>query len=282
MKKSTIEKIEKEINEKTKLPNEVKEKIKKEVFTNITVASVIILYFIFIILGSVGSIKNVRTIDLNIFSILFLGIAIAIFEISYRKDDAKLAMYGIESLVVAIFTLFLPYIIFELNGANKKYYLLASIYIASYYILKSIVISIKTKNKHLNSNISDVKEIVKKEKTKRRIKEEIEEIEIKNVDVHVPDDSQKNRKINNNKLTKDNIETEIKGSEPKKRGRPKNTQTTNKEKKDIKETTPKKRGRPKKSEKTKAENKQKIEDDAHIDLKPKKRGRPRKVAINND
>ena len=30
MKKSTIEKIEKEINEKTKLPNEVKEKIKNE------------------------------------------------------------------------------------------------------------------------------------------------------------------------------------------------------------------------------------------------------------
>ena len=107
MKKSTIEKIEKEINEKTKLPYEIKEKIKKEVFTNIAIASIIILYFIFIVLGSAGSIKNVRAIDLNIFSILFLGIAIIIFEISYRKDDGKLAMYGIESLVVAIFTLFL-------------------------------------------------------------------------------------------------------------------------------------------------------------------------------
>ena len=112
MKKSTIEKIEKEINEKTKLPNEVKEKIKKEVFTNIAVATVIILYLIFIVLGSVGSVKNVRVVDLNIFSILFLGVAIIIFEISYRKEDGKLAMYGIESLVVAIFTLFLPYIIF--------------------------------------------------------------------------------------------------------------------------------------------------------------------------
>ena len=109
MKKSTIEKIEKEISEKTKLPNEVKEIIKKEAFTNIVVGSVGILYFIFIVLGSVGSIKNVRTIDLNIFSIIFLGIAITIFEIAYRKDDGKLAIYGIESLVVAIFTLFLPH-----------------------------------------------------------------------------------------------------------------------------------------------------------------------------
>ena len=37
------------------------------------------------------------------------------------KDDGKLSIYGIESLAVAIFTLFLPYIIFELNKTDKKY-----------------------------------------------------------------------------------------------------------------------------------------------------------------
>ena len=243
MKKSTIEKIEKEINEKTKLPNEVKEKMKKEVFTNIVVGSIIILYFIFIVLGSVGSIKSVRVIDLNIFSVIFLGIAITIFEISYRKDNGKLAMYGIESLVVAIFTLFLPYIIFELNKTDKRYYLMASIYIASYYILKSIIISIKTKNKYMNSNISDVKEIVKKEKTKRRIKEDIEEVE----------ETKTTKKIKSNK----NIKKEDKKIQ-------------------TEETKPKKRGRPKKSETTKNENKPKEEN------VPKKRGRPRKVVVNND
>ena len=167
MKKSTIEKIDKEISEKTKLPNEIKEKIKKEVFTNIIIASIIILYFILIVLGSANSIKSVRTTDLNIFSLLFLSIAIFLFEKAYRKDDGKLAIYGIESLAIAIFMLFLPYIIFELNESNKKYYLMASAYIAGYYILKSIIIAIKTKNKYMNENISDVKEIVKKEKTRR-------------------------------------------------------------------------------------------------------------------
>lgn len=266
MKKSTIEKIEKEINEKTKLPNEVKEKIKKEVFINIAIASIIILYFIFIVLGSAGSIKNVRAIDLNIFSILFLGIAIIIFEISYRKDDGKLAMYGIESLIVAIFTLFLPYIIFELNESNKKYYLMASIYIAIYYILKSIVISIKTKNKHMNTNVSDVKEIVKKEKTKRRIKEEVEEIqenkkEIKNDKNVKKEDKNINKTEKSNKTaTKTKKETTVKSIKEN----------------DKNESAPKKRGRPRKTETANNENKPKEE------TAPKKRGRPRKVAINND
>lgn len=219
MKKSTIEKIEKEINEKTKLPDNIKEKIKKEIFTNIIVGSIIILYFILIILGSVDSTKNIRTIDMNIFSIIFLGISITIFEISYRKDNGKLAMYGIESLVVAMFTLFLPYIIFELDKTDKKYFLMSGIYISAYYILKTIFISIKTKNEYMNSNISDVKEIVKKEKTKRRIKEDIEELEVKD------------------KNNKKNV-----GVAP--QGDPKKEQLKNVNQKQ--ENTPKKRGRPRK------------------------------------
>ena len=249
MKKSAIEKIEQEINEKTKIPHEIKEKIKKEVFTNIAIASIIILYLIFIILGSKGSTKNVRTTDLNIFCMLFLGVAIYLFEIAYRKDNGKLAIYGIESLIIAIFTLFLPYIIFELNEENKKYYLTASIFVAAYYIIKSLIISIKIKNKHMNSNISDVKEIVKKEKTKRRIKEDIEEIEVKD------------------KNNKKNVGVALQGD-------PQQKQTEKTIQKQ--ETKPKKRGRPKKTETKNNENKSKEEN------APKKRGRPRKVAVNND
>lgn len=224
MKKSAIEKIEKEIDEKTKLPNEVKDKIKREVFINIVVAVVIVTYFIFIVLGSIGSIKNVRTIDLNIFSMIFLGIAIVLFEIAYRKEEGNIAIYGIESLAVAIFTLFLPYIIFELDEAHKKYYLLASIYIAAYYILKSIYIVNRTRAKHMNS-ISDVKEIVKKEKSKRRVKDDIEE-------------AYEDKVIEENKDEK---------STSKRRGRPKKSESSKKVENEAKETkTPKKRGRPRK------------------------------------
>lgn len=253
MKKSAIEEIEKEIDEKTKLPNELKDKMKKEVFTNIVVAAVIVTYFIFIVLGSIGSIKNVRVIDLNIFSMIFLGIAIVLFEVAYRKDQGNIAIYGIESLVVAIFTLFLPYIIFELDETHKKYYLLASIYIAAYYILKSIYIATRARVKYMNS-ISDVKEIVKKEKSKRRVKEDIEEDK---------NEVKKEEKVNNKKEDK-------KAETPKKRGRPKKDATSKVVKEEKSE--PKRRGRPKKSE-----NKE-VEDKVKESEAPKKRGRPRKVA----
>ena len=163
--KNTIENIEKEISEKTKLPYEVKNKIKKEIFTNIIMAIVIITYFIFVILGSNNSVKSVRSIVLNVFSFLFLGLAIVLFEIAYRKDKGNLAINGIEALIIAMLNLFLPYIIFELDEAYKRNYLLSTAFIAIYYTLKSIYISLKIINKYMDS-ISDVKEIVKKEKVK--------------------------------------------------------------------------------------------------------------------
>ena len=265
MKKSTIEKIEKEISEKTKLPNKIKEKIKKEVFTNIIIASIIILYFILIVLGSVNSIKNVRTTDLNIFSLLFLSIAIFLFEKAYRKDDGKLAIYGIESLIIAIFTLFLPYIIFELNEVNRKYYLMAGICIGIYYILKSTIIYAIERKKYINNNISDVKEIVKKEKTKRRIKEDIEEVEeVKKIN---REENKTSKSVKNDK-TKSRTKKEVK------------VETEKKNEKE--ESAPKKRGRPKKTEISKNENKQNVEIVSQGDSQPKKRGRPRKAVVNND
>lgn len=263
MRKSAIEEIEKEIDEKTKLPNEVKDKIKKEVFTNIVVAAVIVTYFIFIVLGSIGSVKNVRIIDLNIFSMIFLGIAIVLFEVAYRKDQGNIAIYGIESLVVAIFTLFLPYIIFELDETHKKHYLLASIYIAAYYILKSIYIATRTRVEYMNS-ISDVKEIVKKEKPKRRVKDEIEDDEDKVVKVN-NEEAKKEEKVNNKKEEK-------KTDAPKKRGRPKKEDTLKSVKENKEEKSePKRRGRPKKSEN------KKVEEEVKVTEAPKKRGRPRKA-----
>lgn len=266
MKKIAIEKIEREIDEKTKLPNEVKDRIKREVFTNIVVAAVIVTYFIFIVLGSIGSIKNVRVIDLNIFSMIFLGIAIVLFEIAYRKDEGSFAMYGIESLLIAIFTLFLPYIIFELDETHKKYYLLASIYIAAYYILKSIYIATRTRAKYMNS-ISDVKEIVKKEKSKRRTKDDIEEATEDKVIEEKNDKAKKDKEENNNKKEDKKVDV------PKKRGRPKK-ETSSKEAKESKEekSEPKRRGRPRKSES------EKVKDEVKVNETPKKRGRPRKVA----
>ena len=136
-------------------------------------------------------------------------------------------MYGIEFLIVSIFTLFLPYIIFELDDGHKRYYLMASIYIASYYVLKSICISAKIRSEYMNS-ISDVKEIVKKEKTKRRNIENLNE-KIANDEDNAKSENKNKKKRGrprkeNQKISK-NIKNDVK--EHKKRGRPRKVVTKN-------------------------------------------------------
>lgn len=294
MKKGMVEKIESEITQKTKLPDDIKEQARKNIFTNIIIAIIAISYFIFLILGSAGSTKNVRIVDFNIFSIIILGLAICLFEIAYKKDNGAIAMYGVEALTIALTTLFLPYVIFEVSEAHKKYYLMVSSYIGIYYIIKCIYISVKTKKKYLDE-ASDIKEIVKKENKRRNVQYEEEKTE----------DTQKViEKVEEDK--KENLKSEEKGQieEVKKEKKPakkenKSTKTkkanesTKKSDKKEETNTPKRRGRPKKEEvketkqntestvsKTKSvKKKESIKKEIKEESKPKKRGRPKKQEI---
>lgn len=283
MKKNEVKKIEEEIKQKTTLTEDIKEKIRKESFINIIVAILEVSYFTFLILGSVGTIKNVRSIDFNIFSILILGLAIYLFEISYKKNDGKLAIFGIETLVTAMFTLFLPYIIFELNETYKKYYLIISGYVGLYYIIKCIFISIKIKKEYMKE-LSDIKDIVKKEKhesyknTDYTIEksEKIEEKEIDKKKVNNQKKYKEETKQNNTTTTKKNVkvksDTEKVVNKKDKNAKSKEKEITN----ELNKNTPKKRGRPKKEESLKKEI------DVKTESAPKKRGRPRKVVTSND
>jgi multisubunit Na+/H+ antiporter MnhF subunit len=291
MKKEMVEKIESEITQRTKLPDDIKEQARKNIFTNIIIAIIAISYFIFLILGSVGTTKNTRIVDFNIFSIIILGLAICLFEIAYKKDNGAIAMYGVEALIIALTTLFLPYVIFEVSEAHKKYYLMVSSYIGIYYIIKCIYISVKIKKKYLEE-ASDIKEIVKKENKRRNVQYEEEKTE----------DTQKViEKVEEDK--KESLKSEEKGQieETKKEKKPakkenkttkakKTTESTKKSDKKEETNTSKKRGRPKKEEvketkqntesivsKTKSvKKKESIKEEIKEESKPKKRGRPKK------
>lgn len=315
MKKEMVEKIENEITQKTKLPDNIKEQTRKNIFTNIIIAIIAISYFIFLILGSAGSTKNVRIIDFNMFSIIILGLAICLFEIAYKKDNGAIAMYGVEALIIALTTLLLPYVIFEVSEAHKKYYLMVSSYIGIYYIIKCIYISVKTKKKYLEE-ASDIKEIVKKENRRKNIKYEEEKAEdtqkniekvdkkenLKDEEKEQSEEVKKENKPTKTKKTNEDIKKIDKKEEnnsPKKRGRPKkeevkeakqNTESTVSKTKSVKkkesikkeiqeENKPKKRGRPKKQEISQEETKK---EDQKNENAPKKRGRPRKVVTAND
>lgn len=315
MKKEMVEKIESEITQKTKLPENIKEQTRKNIFTNIIIAIIAIAYLIFLILGSAGSTKNVRIIDFNMFSIIILGLAICLFEIAYKKDNGAIAMYGVEALIIALTTLLLPYVIFEVSEAHKKYYLMVSSYIGIYYIIKCIYISVKTKKKYLEE-ASDIKEIVKKENKRKSIKYEEEKAEdtqkniekvdkkenLKDEEKEQSEEVKKENKPTKTKKTNEDIKKIDKKEEnnpPKRRGRPKKVEVkeakqstesivskskTVKKKESIKkeiqeENKPKKRGRPKKQEISQEETKK---EDQKNENAPKKRGRPRKVVTAND
>ena len=252
MKNETIDKIENDIIKKTVMPDNLKGKTRKEIFTNLILAIGMVLYFIFLIMGSADSTKTSRTLDFRIFSLVLLFVSICLFEIAYKKENGKIAINGIEFLVIALITLFFPYIVFELDRTHQIYYFMTSGYIAVYYIIKSIVISKRAKTKYKKQE-SDIKEIVKKEEKKEDYLDE---------DLENDETVEKNKVVEQINKEKNKEDKKVIEEKTKRRGRPKKD-GSNLDVKDIK--TNKKTKKDEKSSKDK-------EDD-----KPKKRGRPRKV-----
>ena len=286
MKEELQNKME-QIKEEKKIPKVKKGQTRKQIFNNILLAIFIMIYFALLTFGSINTIKNIRTIDFNIFSIILLAISIILFEKAYKKESIKIALYGIEILVVALITLCFSYIIFELNPKYKIYFYLLDAYVASYYLIKSLCIYFINKRKYKKEQLVSIKDIIepvkqekreslKKEKSKENKEEKIDKKE--RIDKKEKDENlNKKIKIKEDEVTekkkrgrpkkktlveeKENIEKVVK-----KRGRPRKEEQKPKEA--IEETVPKKRGRPKK--------KIVIEEKEKIEKVVKKRGRPRK------
>ena len=90
-------------------------------------------------------------------------------EISYKKESDSIAMYGIEFLALAIFTLLIKHMpkLFQCN--TQTYILIGSYLFAIYYMLKTAVLYTKERQEELNK-LSDIKEIVKNEPVKKATK----------------------------------------------------------------------------------------------------------------
>ena len=139
-------------------PPIVKKKIHKVVFKNLIIVVAIFIYFMFLNLGYYNIEKSVYIIDLKVFSIAILAIAIICFEKSYVKDNEAIFLNGIEALLLAFITLIMPYTLFETSDTVRDSFMMSCIYFGVYYIIKSLVQMIKIKRDY---SISDVKEIIK-------------------------------------------------------------------------------------------------------------------------
>ena len=141
---------------------EVNEKYMKKIYLNILKAILIVFYFFVLNLACENiSVEHLER-GIQLCTMLFLFIAIVIFEIAYRKDDDDLAIQGIEVLVLSAYTLTSQHITKKYNFNFKNYSLVASYFFAIYFIVKCIVIYTKGR-KEMAEDYSDIKEIVKKD-----------------------------------------------------------------------------------------------------------------------
>ena len=147
-------------------------KVNEKIYENIIIAVAVMLYFIIINFSYYRIEKDILIIGLKIVSMIILLLSITIFEIAYKKDSGKLAIYGIEILVLAAHALSILHVV-EIAKLQFTTYILISSYIfVIYYILKSIILYTIEKRNYLKS-LSDIKEIVdnkpvKKEATKKK------------------------------------------------------------------------------------------------------------------
>ncbi len=159
--KDNIEKLSKEIEEKKKLPKEVKEKINSKVFENMIIAAIIMIYLVSLNLGMTNIPTDTYRTDLKVFSIILLIITIMIFEWGYKKDDESIWLHGVEVMVIGIITLYLISlysIYYNTYGA-----LILSIGIAYliYYAIKIVIIQKRIEKEYIKS-LNDIGEIIKK------------------------------------------------------------------------------------------------------------------------
>ena len=143
--KKIQETLKKEITAKKVIPKEEQDKMNVEVFKNIAIAIVMVVFLNFIILGFINIENSVFLVDLKVFAVSILAIAIGVFEYAYKKDSGKIAIYGIETLILAFAMLAFIYLDIMCHSNFVIITVLITYTIAIYYTVKSIIIYQKMK-----------------------------------------------------------------------------------------------------------------------------------------
>ena len=157
--------IIKQMEEKRKLPKEIKNKIISEFGECALSAIIVYVYFIFLNLGVKNIHQNIYITDLKVFSVSLAVIAVVFFENAYNKKSSKNLYRGIEILVLAIITLLLEYVVLYLTPKYRIIIPIFAILYNIYFVFKALLTMHKIKNDYKKSQ-SDIKEIVKEKRKK--------------------------------------------------------------------------------------------------------------------
>ncbi len=160
-----------EIEQKRKLPQNVKENIKTNIFHTLIAALIIFVYLVAINLMYYKFEHNIFEHYMKYFALGIIIITVIDIEIAYRKDSKKLALIGVEMLVCGILSLYIPYIYLHTTAYLRNSIMILPVALLIYYGFKSFIIFKQNQFKHRN-NLSDVKVLLKDDERKSYLEEE--------------------------------------------------------------------------------------------------------------
>ena len=165
IKQENIQKFDEEYKQSRIIPKDYKKMIRDRILKNTGIALIIIIYLILLNVLSMYIETDIYILGIKILCVLLAIVSVIYFELSYRKDNGYLFMYGVEFLILATITLFsvYAYSLFFITYNSILLYILLAIII--YYIIKTILTLRNMKQDYYKSQ-NDIKEIVKKGSTK--------------------------------------------------------------------------------------------------------------------
>lgn len=160
-----------EIEEKRKLPKQIKDNISTSIFQDLLVAIIIMSYFCIINFSYYNFENNVFEENMKYFALVIIILTVITFEISYRKSSLKLLIIGLELFSCGVLSLYIPYIFLHSNSAIRISVMILPAFLIVYYAIKSYII-FKRKQLEYRNNLSDIKELVKDTENVSYIEEE--------------------------------------------------------------------------------------------------------------
>lgn len=155
-----FEEIKNIFKKKKTIPKENLKTIRKPAIYNALLGLAVIVYFGFLILGFYNIDRNVYQTDLKVFALSILFVAIIVLEKAYKEDSGRIAIVGIELIIIATISLGL---IFAHLMFSASYVLIVSIIVAVffvYYIIKSMIMYFRERKKYF---VNDMKEMINTE-----------------------------------------------------------------------------------------------------------------------
>ena len=156
-----------EQKERKQVIKDIEKKISNRVFVNLVIAIIIMAYFcgMSIVYKNIGYYSTINIVKWT--TIGFLGIAIILMEIAYKKESKIWAINAFEILALAVHSLTTTHITKVYNFDFQKYILWSSYAFSIYYVLKTIIINTKARKDYLRS-LSDISQIVQKDEPQKK------------------------------------------------------------------------------------------------------------------